>query len=137
MSGDRPHIGDRGFTLIEVVIVVVVIGILAAIAFPSFQNFIANSNRADAHAALQNIQLLQERYRKDQGRYGTLAEIGAPSTSPNGCFSLAIENVGRANYVARATAVPNACLLRTQCTAMTLRASFAGVSKEPPDCWPR
>jgi type IV pilus assembly protein PilE len=51
-SGCAKHRANRGFTLIELMIVVAVIGILAAIAFPSYQESVAKSRRADAQRAL-------------------------------------------------------------------------------------
>jgi type IV pilus assembly protein PilE len=58
-----------GFTLIELMIVVAIIGILSAIAYPSYQNYIRKSRRADAHALLQAAQLAQEKYRINHTSY--------------------------------------------------------------------
>jgi type IV pilus assembly protein PilE len=58
-----------GFTLIELMIVVAILGILSAVAYPSYQNYIRKSRRADAHAMLQAAQLAQEKYRINHTNY--------------------------------------------------------------------
>ena len=52
----------RGFTLVEIMIVVAIIGVLAAIAFPSYQNHIRKSNRANAQAYMMSVAQKQQIY---------------------------------------------------------------------------
>lgn len=60
---------EKGFSLIELMIVVVIIGILAAIAVPSYQEHLAKSRRADAQAALASVANALERNFTVTGRY--------------------------------------------------------------------
>ncbi len=58
-----------GFTLIELMIVVAIVGILATIAYPSYQDYVRRSARAEARAAMLNMAQLQERNFSDRGAY--------------------------------------------------------------------
>lgn len=65
---------SRGFTLIEMMIVVAVIGILGAIAYPSYTEYVLRSHRADARAQLLQAQLWMERAATANGVYPTNAD---------------------------------------------------------------
>jgi len=59
----------RGFTLIELMIVVAVIAILAAVAYPSYTNYVLRSNRAAAQSYMLELSNLQQRYVLDARVY--------------------------------------------------------------------
>jgi type IV pilus assembly protein PilE len=77
----------RGFTLLELMVVVVVIAILAAIAIPAYLNQTRKSRRNAAEAAIQQIALLEERYRADHPTYlassGNWSQLGS---DPSGTY---------------------------------------------------
>jgi len=95
---------QRGWTLIEACVAAALAAILAAIAFPSFDAQILKSRRADAIAALFRVQMAEERWRANQPRYGSLAEIGAPSRSSAGHYAIAVTATSATSYELLASA---------------------------------
>ena len=75
----KPEKRARGFTLIEVMIVVAVIAILAAIALPSYQSYVMRAQRANAKSALQQAAQWMERTATAQGQYSTTLAAGLDS----------------------------------------------------------
>lgn len=71
------HCRSRGFTLLEVVLVAAIVGILAAIAYPSYLNAVRKSNRASAEAHLLDIAQRQQQFLLDnRGTYaGTVGAL--------------------------------------------------------------
>jgi type IV pilus assembly protein PilE len=93
---------DDGFTLIELIIAVVIVGILAAIALPSYNQQILRANRAQAKQFLEDIANRQEQYLLDQRSYtATIGSGGLGMTAPQ-------ETSGR--YTFAAAAGGNDCL---------------------------
>ena len=66
----------RGFTLIEIMITVAIVGILAALAVPAWGTFIAKSRQTEAKAGLLAIESLEKSFHGENRRYGSLVEIG-------------------------------------------------------------
>ena len=64
---------DRGFTLIEMMIVVAIIGVLAAIAYPSYQNYVIKTKRTDMMTEMQNIASEIESRKLAQGSYRAIS----------------------------------------------------------------
>ena len=74
---------QRGFTLIELMIVVVILGVIAAFAIPSYQDHLRKSKRSDARAALSDLAARQEQYFLDNKTYtDTLTDLTPATQSP-------------------------------------------------------
>lgn len=71
----------RGFTLIEVMIVVAIIAILAAIALPSYNDYIRRGQQPEAFNALSNFRAKMEQYYQDNRNYGTGSTCASDSTA--------------------------------------------------------
>lgn len=67
---------SRGFTLMELMIVVAIIAILASVALPSYQNYIVRANRAAAKAQMLEIAARQQQHFLANRSYGDLSVIG-------------------------------------------------------------
>jgi type IV pilus assembly protein PilE len=97
-----------GFTLIEVMIVVVVIAILSAVALPAYQGSVRKARRVDARGALTTVAQLLERYNTQNNSYvgatlGTGAGALYPAASENGYYTLSLSNLAANSFTVTAT----------------------------------
>lgn len=84
---------QQGFTLIEVMIVVVIVGILLAVALPSYQEALRKGRRADGIDKLLELANRQEQFMLDRSTYtANLADLGydAPFVSDEGHYSMTV-----------------------------------------------
>jgi len=88
---------QRGFTLIEIMIVVVILGIIASIALPNYQEYVRKGNRTEAKSALLEAAQALERYYSVNGTYlsgSALASVYKTSVPPGGTALYTIAVVG-------------------------------------------
>jgi len=117
-----------GFTLIELMIVVVIMGVLLAVAFPSYLDSVRKGRRAEGIAGLTAVQQAQERFRANSPTYGNLNSPADANTLPNtstttanGRYNLAVTGNTAAGYTVTATAVGGQAA-DTACGKMGVRA---------------
>jgi type IV pilus assembly protein PilE len=99
-----------GFTLIELMIVVAIIAILAAIAVPWWGRYTYRARRADGQKVLMHVAQAEERYFTDYNRYtDSPTDLGYPTsaiTSENGYYSVGLDVSGASSSAFVATASP-------------------------------
>jgi type IV pilus assembly protein PilE len=95
----------RGFSLVELAVVLAVVGVLASLAVPSWLQHLQRARRADAVAALNQLHAAQERLRAHSGAYSNdFNALQRPALSAEGHYTLAVELQSPEAY--RATATP-------------------------------
>lgn len=99
---------QRAFTLIEVMITVVIVSIIAAIAYPSYQSYVVKAKRADGMGALLNATSAMERFGAARNTYatavaGTTFVQDVPANDPY--YRLSLSNLGRSTYTITATPI--------------------------------
>ena len=99
------HAFERGMTLIELMIVVVISGIIASLAIGYYGEYVAGSKRSDAKLALLQISNQQEKYYSNTGEYAaSLTSLGYTSKSPGEFYKVSIVSANTVAYLLSANA---------------------------------
>src|SRR5512143_2670051 len=130
----------RGFTLLELVIVVAIVAILAAIVLPSYQESVRAGRRADGTTALLDLANRMQRYYSEHNTYvGAAFNVsGFPSSSasPQGYYTLSISVPDATHYTL--TAAPTGSQSAdTRCASLTLTQANVrnATGSDPGNCW--
>ncbi|PKO92922.1 MAG: hypothetical protein CVU16_06060 [Betaproteobacteria bacterium HGW-Betaproteobacteria-10] len=96
--------GNKGFTLIEVMIVVVIIGILAAIALPNYSEYVTRSRVPEATSGLSDMRVRMEQYFQDNRTYVGACVAGTVAPLPTATnFTFACSGLAATTYTVTAT----------------------------------
>lgn len=130
----------HGFTLIELMITVAIIGILAAIAYPSYTQYVLRANRADAQAVLMETAQFMERYYTTNNTFvgATVASVSAVSpkgaTGTNIKYNITFSVAPTATVYTLSAAPANGQTADTTCGTMTLSQTGAQTAAAA-GCW--
>jgi type IV pilus assembly protein PilE len=131
----------RGMTLVELMIVVVIIGILAAVAYPSYREFTARATRNEAKAALLKAAVNQERFYLQNNQFSSdLNQLGfsdSPYTTDTGSYVISVAAPDpAANYTVTAT-YQQSDAESGKCGVFTIDGRGVKDSSPATDCWTR
>ena len=131
----------QGVTLVELMIVIVVLAIIIAVAYPNYREFAARAKRNEARAALLQIATNQERFYLNNQRYSdNLTELGFDGNNnvitETGSYMIRITSADAAQYTADAIyQLPDD--EAGKCGTFTIDSTGAKGSGPQPDCWTR
>lgn len=135
--------GARGVSLIELMIVVVIVGIMASIAIPSYRNYVVRAQRTDAMSALLRVAAAQEKFYLQRNRYATNDELDdAPPAglgfagTENGWYTIATNSTDTArDFTLTATPISGrAQATDSHCASFSLTSTGAKTATNT-DCW--
>lgn len=124
---------QKGVNLIELMIVVTIVAILGAIAYPSYRNQLMRSHRSEAKAALLQIQVAQEKWFLQNNAYtNSLTNLNSAAATTNGYYGISLSGVTATTYTATAAAAGGQTD-DTACLSFTINQT--GARTPTAGCW--
>ena len=128
----------QGVTLMELLIVVVIVSILAAIAYPNYRSYVERSKRTEAKAALLQIATNQERHYLNNNVFTTdMTRLGfaqSPFTTDSGAYIVTVTAANAANFTAQAVYQLGGDEAG-RCGTFTINGTGDKTSAPRADCW--
>lgn len=128
---------ETGFTLIELMIALVIVGVLAAIAYPAYTGYVQDARRADGKAGLMAAAQRLERCYTRLNAYENC--IAFPQLSPDGHYSIGVAPVAGGLLTAteyKLIAVPRGVQAGDACGSLSLtQVGVRGSTEGGDDCW--
>lgn len=122
MKYNKSPLFVRGFSLMELMISVAIVGIIAAIAYPTYTNHVERTRRSDGQSALLTAAARMEHYYTTNNTYlgATLTNVGVNATSTQGFYQVTIGNLSASTYTLTATPVAGGPQASDTCGALTI-----------------
>jgi type IV pilus assembly protein PilE len=145
------HGKNKGFTLVELLIVVAIIALISVIAYPSYMNYVVNTKRNAARNALLQIADRQQQFFMDNKRYAaTLTDLGFPANplvlddqgnpadagNSQAVYSVSLSDLAATTYTITAAPLNMQAKYDDKCGSLTLdQAGTQAASTGATDCW--
>ena len=142
---------QTGFTLVELLIAMTIIGILTSVSYPSYVKHIQKTKRAEAESALMSLAAAMEQWRVENNNNYTGVTLGTATTAifsnqvPSDCdtttsvctnkktYTLSISRLTASNYTLKAT--PFVSQIGDECGDLTLDSTGIKGAVKTTDCW--
>ena len=151
MHSEKALMKQRGVTLIELMIVIVILAVIASFAYPSYMNYVVDTKRTAATSILLQVADRQQQFFMDNKRFANdLTNLGfannplviaddgrtmANAADSASTYSVALTNVTATTYTITAAPLNSQAARDTECGSLTLNQTLTKGSDGGSDCW--
>jgi len=151
MHSEKLFTKQRGVTLIELMIVIVILALIAGYAYPSYMNYVVDTKRTAAASILLQVADRQQQFFMDNKRFTNdltnlgfaanplvIADDGRPMAGAGNAestYSVALTNVTATTYTATAAPLNGQAARDAECGSLTLNQALVKGSAGGSDCW--